>query len=160
MAIKRHIIGKKTALSAMMLSMCFLTALAGCASQQERLLKKKQQNILESYRQQVAITVGDPVRAQQLISIAEELYRDFKAETKILLEITEKIKKLHADYGTTRDEMQTALAHLNNQRSKMRETILNARTEALSLTTPIEWQELMKRRGTLLELIQERPGIL
>jgi hypothetical protein len=137
-----------------------LCAAGGCASQQERLLQKKQQDILESYREIVTTIVDDPVRARQLINIAEKLNLEMKSDTKELLEISAEIKKLNAEYGTTREEMQAALLHLNDQRRKMRGSILTARQEALSLTTPAEWQELMKRKGTLPELIQETPGIL
>ena len=137
-----------------------LCAAGACASRQERLLQKKQQDILESYRERVAATIDDPVRAGQLINIAEKLNLEMAADTRVLLEITVEIKKLYAEYGTTRKEMQTALSTLNDQRRKMREAILTARTEALSLTTPAEWKELMKRKGTMLELIQETPGIL
>jgi hypothetical protein len=137
-----------------------LCAAGGCASQQDRLLQKKQQDILESYRESMATIVDDPVRAGQLINLAEKLNLEMKADISVLLEITAEIKKLNAEYGTTRKEMQTALLKLNDQRRKMRKAILTARTEALSLTTPAEWQELMRREGTMLELIQETPGIL
>ena len=137
-----------------------LCAAGGCVSQQERLLQNKQQEILESYREIVTTVVDDPVQARQLIHIGEKLNLEMKADTRVLLETTAKIKKLNAEYGTTREELQTALLDLNNQRRKMRKAILTARTEALALTTPAEWQELMSRRGTLPELIQETPGIL
>ena len=110
-----------------------LCAAGGCVSQQERLLQNKQQEILESYRESVTAIVDDPVRARQLIDIAEKLNLEMKADTRVLLETTAKIKKLNAEYGTTREELQTALLDLNNQRRKMRKAILTARTEALAL---------------------------
>jgi Glu-tRNA(Gln) amidotransferase subunit E-like FAD-binding protein len=137
-----------------------LCTAGGCATQQERLLQKKQQDILESYREIVTTVVDDPVRARQLIHIGEKLNLEMKADTRVLLKTIAEIKKLNADYGTTREELQTTLQNLNDQRRNMREAILTARQEALSLTTQAEWEELMSRRGTLPELIQETPGIL
>jgi len=143
----------------LILAMLF-SVVGGCVSQQARLLKKKQQDILKSYRQHVAMTIDDPARAEQLIGIGEDLYKKIQADTKVLLQMAEKIKKLNTDYGTTREELENDLSHINSQRAKMRDSIMLARSEALSLTTPVEWQELMNRRGTLLELIQETPGFL
>ena len=72
-----------------------LCAAGGCVSQQERLLQNKQQEILESYRESVTAIVDDPVRARQLIDIAEKLNLEMKADTRVLLETTAKIKKLN-----------------------------------------------------------------
>lgn len=149
----------KTGFSVVMLVMLSFVV-GGCASQQARLLKKRQEDVLKSYRIQVANTFDDPERADQLINVAEDLYLQLRNDTKVLLEITEELKKLNGAYDTTREELEAVLQDLNSHRRKMRETIMAARAGALSLTTPEEWQELMDRRGTLLEFIGETPGFL
>lgn len=138
----------------------FSFILGGCASQQGRLLKKQQQDVLKSYRQQVVNSIDDPERARQLIMVGEDLYLQLRIDTKILLKMTEELKNLNGAYETTRKELKTAFHALNKHRREMREKIIAVRGEALSLTAPEEWQALMSRRGTLLDLIQQNPGIL
>lgn len=138
----------------------FSFILGGCASQQGRLLKKQQQDVLKSYRQQVVNSIDDLERARLLIMVGEDLYLQFRIDTKILLKMTEELKNLNGAYETTRKELETAFHALNSHRREMREKIIAVRGEALSLTAPEEWQALMSRRGTLLDLIQQNPGIL
>jgi hypothetical protein len=149
----------KTGLPVVMLVL-FSFILGGCASQQGRHLKKQQQDVLKSYQQQVVNTIDDPERARELIRIGENLYLQIRNDTKILLKMTEELKDLNGAYDTTREELETAFHALNTHRRNMRNKILAARNEALPLTTPEEWQALMSRRGTLLEFIQQNPGIL
>jgi hypothetical protein len=138
----------------------FSFILGSCASQEARLLKKQQQNVLQSYRQQVINSIDDPERARELIRIGEDLYQQIRNDTEILLKMAEDLKDLNGAYDTTREELETAFHTLNSHRKEMREKILAARNEALPLTTPEEWQALMSRQGTLLDLIQQNPGIL
>jgi len=142
----------------MLLILSFI--LGGCTSQQARLLEKRHGDVLKSYREQVADTIDDPKRAEQLIAIGEDLHLQIRRETKVILEMAAELKKLNSAYDTPRKELEAALQNLNSQRAKMRDSILLARAEAMSLTTPAEWQKLINRRGTLLELIKETPGFL
>ena len=123
----------------------FSFILGGCASQQGRLLKKQQQDVLKSYRQQVVNSIDDLERARQLIMVGEDLYLQFRIDTKILLKMTEELKDLNGAYETTREELETAFHALNSHRREMREKIIAVRGEALSLTAPEEWQALMSR---------------
>ena len=139
----------------------FITlATVGCASQQSKLLKKKQQDVLASYKLQVSETIDDPERAKQLIALSKDLHREMRTDTKMLQKMFEELDTLNKSYKTRREELETALKVINNHRRKMREKIFAARVNALSLTTPEEWQALMSRRRTLMDLIQETPGLL
>ncbi len=132
----------------------------GCASQHSKLLKKKQQDVLESYRLQISESIDDPDRARQLIKLGEDFYQQIRTDTKVLLEMFHELDSLNKAYKTRSEELEAAFQAINNHRRKMRENILAARVSALSLTTPEEWQELMDRRRTLMDLIQETPGLL
>ena len=57
----------------------------GCASQHSKLLKKKQQDVLESYRLQISESIDDPDRARQLIKLGEDFYQQIRTDTKVLL---------------------------------------------------------------------------
>ena len=132
----------------------------GCASQKSKILKKKQQDVLESYRLQVSETVEEPERAEKLITLGKDLYQQLRQDTKVLQKLFDNLETLNKNYDTEREELQAAYLAINNHRQKMRETILTARINALQLTTTEEWQELMSRRRTLMDFIQESPGFL
>ena len=131
-----------------------------CVSQKSKLLKRKQQDILESYRLQVSEIIDDPERARQLNELAEDLYRQMLVYTKVLHKMFDELDSLNKTYDTERHELEAAFHAINNHRIRMRENIFTSRVKALSLTTPEEWQELMNRRKTLMDLIQETPGLL
>ena len=143
----------------LLLGMIFLMA-GGCASQQSKLFKKKQQDVLKSYRCQVSVIIEDPERARHLIALGEEFYQQMRVDTKVLQKMFVNLDTLNKAYNTRREELESAFQAMNNHRRTMRENILVARVRALSLTTPEEWQELMGRRRTLLDLIRETPGLL
>ena len=134
--------------------------IGGCASQETRLLKKNQQSILGSYRKQVNEIVEDPARADKLIDLSEDLYEQLQTDTKALLEKVERLNKLNNAYGTSRQELEIAFHDVVRHRMKIRENLLSTRSKALSLTTEEEWQAIMSRRRTLMDLIQEKPGLL
>lgn len=142
-----------------LLGIIFIIA-GGCASQQSKLLKKKQKDVLKSYKLQVSETIDDPERAKQLIALSKKLYQQMLTDTKRLQKMFDELDTLNKSYKTSREELETALNVINNHRREMREKILAARVSALSLTTPEEWQALMSRRRTLMDLIQETPGLL
>ncbi len=138
--------------------LCFLAG--GCASQQSKLLEKKQQDVLDSYRLHISETIDDSKRAEQLVVIGEELYRQIRIDTKALQKMFKEFETLNKAYDTRREDLDASLHAINEHRKKMREKILDSRVKALSLTTPEEWQGLTSRRRTLIDLIQEMPGLL
>jgi len=131
-----------------------------CASKKSKLLKKKQHDVLQSYRLHISKAIDDPQRAEQLILLGEGLYYQFRAYTETLQKMEEKLYIMNGEYETTREELKAGLKAINDHRRNIREKILAARDRALSLTTPEEWQGLMSRSRTLLDLIRETPGIL
>lgn len=131
-----------------------------CASKKSKLLKKKQEDVLQSYRLHISQAIDEPERAKQLIALGEGLYQQFRIYTETLQKMEERLYLMNYEYETTREELQAGFKAINDHRRNMREKILAARDRALSLTTPEEWQGLMGRRKTLIDLIRETPGIL
>jgi len=132
----------------------------GCASKQTKLLNKKQKEILESFRLHVSETIKDPERARQLIALGEDLHKQIWNGTKILQKLYDDFTSMNKKYDTQRIELEVAFQGLNEHRRRMREKLLTARVHALKLTSPEEWQELMTRRRTVMDLIKETPGFL
>jgi hypothetical protein len=132
----------------------------GCTTNKPFLLKKKQKDVLKVYREYVTESINDPKRAEQLIGLGEDLYLNMKRDTATLLDLVEDIISLNKEYDTTRQELEARFMAISDHQKNMREKILAARVRAEALTTPEEWEDLMKRNRTLMDLIQETPGLL
>ena len=143
----------------MLLSMVLLIA-GGCTAKETRLLKKKQQDVIKAYREYVAESIDDPERAEKLITLGEDLYLQFKKDTETLLELVSDLNTLNKGYDTSRQELEAGFRTLTDHRRVMREKLLAARVKAEAQTTPEEWETLMNRNRTLMNLIQETPGLL
>ena len=143
-----------------MLFSAVLMVTFGCTAKKTYLLKKKQKDVLKAYKEYVTESVDDPERAVQLIGLGEDLYRHMKRDTATLLELVGDLDALNRKYNSTREELEASLKAINDHRRQLREKILAARVRAEALTTPEEWQKLMSRNRTLMNLIQETPGLL
>jgi ribosomal protein S15P/S13E len=131
-----------------------------CASQQTKLLEEKQDDVLKTYKQQVSVTIKDPIRARGLITLAEDLHQHIKHHTTILQQLFDKLNSLNQKYDTQRVDLEVVLQNINQQRTEMLEYILTARVKATKLTTPQEWQKLMNRRKNMIDFIKETPGFI
>jgi hypothetical protein len=143
----------------MLLSAALLVT-GGCTAKKTRLLKKKQQDVIKAYREYLTESINDPERAEKLIALGEDLYLLLKQDTETLLELLNDLSSLNKGYETTRQELEAGFKALTDHRRVMREKILVARVKAEAQTTPEEWEALMKRNRTLMDLIQETPGLL
>jgi hypothetical protein len=143
-----------------MLFSAVLLVTGGCTAKRTYLLKKKQKDVFKAYREFVTESIDDPERAEQLIDLGEDLYRHMKRDTATLLELVDDLDSLNKGYDTTREELEAGFKAINDLRIQLREKILAARIKAEALTSPEEWQELMSRNRTLMDLIQETPGLL
>jgi hypothetical protein len=131
-----------------------------CTAKKTYLLKKKQKEVLKAYKENVTESIDNNDRDEQLIDLGEDLYRHMKRDTKTLLKLVEDLDALNRGYNTTREELEAGFNAINDLRRQLREKILSARVRAEALTTPKEWQELTGRNRTLMDLIQETPGLL
>ena len=137
-----------------------LFAVGGCTAKKTRLLKKKQQDVIKAYREYVTESIDDHERAEKLITLGEDLYLQLKKDTETLLELVSDLNTLNKGYDTSRQELEAGFRTLTDHRRHMREKILASRVKAVAQTTPVEWERLMNRNRTLMDLIQETPGLL
>jgi len=136
---------------------------AGCSLPRSARTEHTEQaldEVLESYREHVSKAIEDPERAGRLVALGEELALRLQKDTDKLREMAEELRRNNARYDTTREELVALLTAINEHRRRMGEKVLAARAEAVSLTTPDEWRDLMSRRKTLIDLIRETPGLL
>ena len=131
---------------------------AGCRTPLS--MEDRQKEILASYREHVSATVADEGRAAKLEDLGERVISQFRADMAELNALADRFNQLNRDYDSTREEMEEVWAAIQKQRLKIRESLLLARAEAVSLTTPEEWEQLMRREKTLMSLLRENPGVL
>ena len=144
--------------AAMLAIAATLFIFSGCST--TKAIEKQQRKILASYRSHVLATIPEQERADRLIELGEGLHKQILADTETLRGLADELGRLNARYDTTRSEMEDNLEAINAHRVRMRERILEVRAEAVSLTTPAEWDSLINRGKTLMSLIKENPGVL
>ena len=114
----------------------------------------------EAFRHYVVETVHDQARSEALIAMGAELRSLLTEDFGALQEKAARLSRLNAGYHTTRAELESALAEINAQRKLIRVHILAARTRAVALTTPEEWQRFTKRDKSLMDMFEATPGLL
>jgi hypothetical protein len=154
---------KKTPVS---FQVAFLAALlgvvlsaAGCSLPRFGRTQPTLNDVLESYREHLSVVVEDSGRAGQLAALGEELFIELQMDMEELRGMAKELRRRNTQYDTTREELASLLEAMNDHRRQMLEKVLAARAQAVSLTTPEEWTDLMKRRKTLSDLARESPGL-
>jgi len=131
----------------------------GCASIKRLTFTKQEKLMFESFRKDVNKSVADPVRAEQLIELGEDLALELHDYFEKLAKMTKRCMKANADYDTTPEQMESNFKALDDYRRKMRETVLSAFSQSLALTTPAEWQALSSRKNSIRDLMDKHPGL-
>lgn len=116
-------------------------------------------DVLDSYREQVSEVIEDPERAAKLVELGEDQSLRLQTDMEKLRGMVEELGLKNARYDTTREELASLVAAINQHRGRMREEMLAARMTAVSLTTPEEWRALMVRREKLMDLLRATPGL-
>jgi len=131
----------------------------GCASIRRLTFSKQEKLMFDSFRKEVHKSVADPVRAEKLIEVGEDLALELHDYFGKLAKMTKRCMKANADYDITPEQMESNYKALDDYRRKMRETVLSALSRSLALTTPAEWQALSSRKNSLRDLMEKHPGL-
>jgi hypothetical protein len=131
----------------------------GCSSIKRLTFTKQEKLIFDSFRKQVNESVADPVRAEELIEVGEDLALELHDYIEELTKMAQKCIKANADFDATPEQLESCYKALNDYRREKRETVLSAYSQTRSLTTPAEWQALSSRKNTLRDLMEKYPGL-
>jgi hypothetical protein len=135
--------------------LCGLSALigvllmAGCAHDQTAAAKKS-----VDLRDLVRKEVSDPVRAQQILALMEQVEAGINFQKMINQDTQKQFMRLNADYNTTPEQIQGLLDGTKESREKNRQKTLDAFFQIQALTTPQEWEVISKAE------IQKYPDFL
>lgn len=132
---------------------------SGCASLKRLALSKHEKSMLDSFRKQVHESVSDPLRAEQLIEVGENVAGAWHDYLKIMARMVKKCAKINADYDTTPEQLASCFLTLDKHRRNMRETLLQAHAQALMLTTESEWRDLSNRKNSLKDFLAKHPEL-
>lgn len=131
----------------------------GCASLKRLTLSKHEKSMLDSFRKQVHETVPDPVRAEQVVAVGEDVTTELHDYFEKMGKIMKKCIKANADYDTTPDELASYFRALDENRRKIRKTLLKAQARITTLTTEQEWRALSNRKNSLKEFLEKHPDL-
>lgn len=132
---------------------------SGCASLKRLILSKHEKSMFDSFRKQVQESVSNPLRAEQLIEVGENMVMALHDYFNKMSKLVKKCNKVNADYDTTPAQLSYYFLALEEHRKNMREAILQAHAQAVMLTTESEWKTLLKRNNSLKDFVEKHPEL-
>ena len=126
-------------------------ALAGCSSPKTPSLEVNQKRIKELHAR-IGKAVADPVRAQAMQAIIDDLDRQLQVHLASLHQKRDTIVTASSEYATTRQDLEVLYADVNTE---MREVYLHLQEAYMALTeqaTPEEWAAITRGKKRLFEL--------
>lgn len=132
---------------------------SGCASLKRLTYSKQERLMFDSFRSQVHEAVSDPLRAEQLIELGENLAVELNDYFKKMAKMVKKCLRANADYDAPPEQLTSNFLALDEHRRKMRETLLRAHAQSVMLTTDSEWRRLSSRKNTLQDFIEKHPEL-
>jgi len=144
---------------ALFLAAITLWPISACTTFRKLTLSKQEKIMFESFRNQVHESVADPVRAEQLIDVGENLAFKLHDYLTRLSKAAKKCKAANADFDTTPEQLEACYRKMDDYRRDMRETVLSARSQAVSLATAAEWRALSNRQNSLRDFLEQAPGL-
>lgn len=152
---------KKAPLSAfvLMLVAAMVGYGSGCASLKGLMLSNHEKSMFDSFRNQVQESVSDPVRAEQLTAVGENVVMELHDYFNKISKLVKKCNKIYADYDTPPEQLADYFMTLEKHRKNMREALLNAHAQAVTLSTDSEWKALFKRNNSLKDFVEKHPEL-
>jgi len=141
---------KRASLTALAL-VAVLGGFAACASKPKPTLEQRAETEIQAYKAQIEKTVADPARAHQLIAALDDWERIVRQAASMAQDYRAKLQTLDADYSATRDAYAALFRQHDAQRAALIQQALALRSQATSLTTDAEWEQLKQARLTALE---------
>jgi len=118
---------------------------------------KAARKVFDSYHEAVRQTVADPVRSSALQALGADLQPRLRTEVQLLEAMHHRLAEPNANYDTPRGELEAYLAAMQQRRRAIRAMLLSARTEAIRLTTPQEWDQLYRRADSFIDWFGGEP---
>lgn len=152
---------KKVTLSAcvLLLAAAVVCYGSGCASLKRLTFSKHEKSMFDSFRKQVHETVSDPVRAEQVVEVGEDVATELHDYFDKMAKIVKKCIKANADYDTTPDELASYFQKLDEHRRQIRGILLQAHAQIAMLTTESEWRALTNRKNSLKDFLEKHPEL-
>ena len=112
--------------------------LAGCSSPKLTALETNQKRIKE-LNARIEKTVTDPVRAQAMKEVIDDLDRQLQSHGASLERKRDAIVEASADYATTRQDMEVLYAGVDSEMRELLGRLKEAYAELTAQATPEEW---------------------
>ena len=107
-------------------------------------------DIMKELHQEIQTIIPDQARAEQVISLADELNQIFNAASIQNKKDKERYHSLNTDFSTTEEEFKTFLNDLNNRVRKRQSDVLDIRNKIKSQLTSEEWTQFNDIRAEFI----------
>ena len=119
---------------------------SGCAGTSDTSLVDVEKQAFDDLRTEIRIAIDDEERMTRAIEIVDELAIELESLRRLKAEKQQHGRKLHADYDTTRAELDEFVNASNTAIRVNQQRILQMRTALIAATTPEEWKQIADAR--------------
>ena len=127
-----------------LLSFFLTTLLTACGGKEPVAPADVQAEASADLRAAVEGAIDDPGRETDALALLEQFESDVATLRESMIERRAELRRLNADYDTTREELSTYAATMESRIQDNRRRILEARGRLVAATTADEWDAITK----------------
>ena len=127
--------------------------LAACGGKETVSREGKQDAAFADLRVAIEATVTDKERSIEVLSLVDDFEQDVDDLRALLVLRRAELRKLNANYDTTREELSRFSKEMTEKIEENRADLLAARIQLLKATTADEWAELARAETKAMQSI-------
>ncbi len=128
----------------MVVAVVLTTFLAACGGKEPVAPEDVQATAFADLRAAVEDAIDDPSRETDVLALLDQFEADVATLRESLVERRAELRRLNANYDTTRDELSTYAATMESRIQDNRRQLLEARGRLVAATTEDEWDAITK----------------
>ncbi len=125
--------------------------IAGCAGNEDVSRAEAENQAFDDLRTEIRFAIDDSERETKAVAIVDELAGELESLSRSKAERQEQIRKLNANYDTTRAEFDAFTKASNNEIRLNQQRILEKRKALIEVTTPEEWDRIFDARSAAID---------
>ena len=126
------------------LAIAVISVFAACGGKGPVAPEDVQAEAFADLRATVEGVIGDPGRKTEVLALLDQFEADVATLRESMVERRAELRRLNADYDTTREELSTYAATMESRIQDNRRQLLEARGRLVAATTEDEWDAITK----------------
>ena len=135
------------------LAMAAISLFAACGGKEPVAPEDVQAEAFADLRATVESAIDDPGRETEVLALLDKFEADVSTLRESLVEQRAELRRLNANYDTTREELSTYAAMMESRIQDNRRQLLEARGRLVAATTEDEWDVITKAETKAMKKI-------